>query len=163
MKGDWLPLLEWMKSLEKLALIKLESFQPGKFFAGDERTSSRLLDALIGLFLFPPLKENVKPTLRPLRCIWIHNLYVRSFQTALDYADPEHLQSYRTGAHYGHENELKSFHNLVQLDGKDDVSLGDSLLPDLSKLKYFTVSSYDDEEVIIIPLSFEYEDFIQIL
>lgn len=149
---DWLPQLQWMKSLEKLVLIKLGPFRTT--IAG-ERVISRLLDALICRFLFPPLMKNVKPTLRPHRCIWIQDFEVWPYK-ALDYADPECLQSYRTGAPHGDENDFKSFHNLVQLDGMVDVSLRDSLLPDLSKLKYFTISSFDDEEVKMNSLSFWY-------
>ena len=152
-KGEWLPKLDWIKNLETLALIKLGTSQPRKHFGGsDACVSSRLLDALIGP-LFPPLEENVKPTLRSLRSIWFHNFHVRSFQI-LDYADPEHLQSCQTGVHHGHEKDFNSFHNLVQLVGINPEDDRDSLLPDLSKLKYYTINSYRDEDVILILLPF---------
>ncbi len=141
-KRYWLPQLQWMKSLDKLVLVKLGPFRLVK---NGKRIYSRILDALICDFLFPLLEENVKPTLRPHKCIWFEDFEVFDCFEALDYADPECLQSYRTGGSYKYE--FKSFHNLVQLDGMVGVHLRDSLLPDLKKLTYFTISSYDDEEV----------------
>jgi len=147
---DWLPHLEWMKSLETLALIKL-----GPCGVVNPTVCSPLLDVLCR-FLFPLLEKKVKPALRPHRCIWIQGFELEIWPfNALDYADPEFLQCYRTEDH-GDEikNDFKSFSNLVQLDTTDNLIYHGSLLADLKKLKYFRINSSDDEEVIIILLSF---------
>lgn len=67
---DWLPLLEWLKSLETLTFIELAPYGHG--------ISSSFINPLCR-FLFPPSKKNVKPTLRPHRCIWIQDCDVENY------------------------------------------------------------------------------------
>ena len=147
-ESELLPHFEWMRALESLSFINLGPY-------GGATAHSILLDALCR-FLFPILEENVKPTLLPHRCIWLQDFELEIWpHNALDYADPEFLQSYRIKDLDGEiQNDFQSFHKLVQLDGMVGVQLCDSLLPDLKKLTYFTTSSYDDEEVKMNQKSF---------
>lgn len=142
MVRDWLPQLAWMKSLKSLVLVKLG---PYATTGSGARIISILLDSLCG-YLFPTSEK--KPTSLPLKCIWIHNFEVYPFR-ALDYADPECLQSFKTGDSDGDQENYESFYNLENLDGMLAHNLSESGLKDMSKLKYYFGRGYEFEEVNI--------------
>lgn len=64
---------------------------------------------------------------------------------------PIELCPIRTAFDIDFVNDVKLFHHLVQLEGMAAVSLGYSLLSDLTKLRYFAIDSYRDEEVKMNP------------
>jgi len=134
---DWFPLLQWMKSLESLVIIKLGQYAtPG---AG-VYVISRLLDALCE-YLFTRLEEN--PTPRPLHCLWIQD-----FETykvgAWKYVIPERLQSFLTGDCDDDDESYEPFYNLEQLGGSTGLDYYKFPLPSLHKLKYVSGHSYGD-------------------
>ena len=68
---DWLPQLDWMKSLKSLVLVKL-----GPCASSDAgvRMISILLDSLTCRYLFPHREEKEPP--RPLEHLWIQNFEI---------------------------------------------------------------------------------------
>ena len=138
---DWLPQLEWMKSFKSLVLVKLGPY--GRRGCG-ARVISILLDSLVCGYLFPGGEK--KPTPRPLRCIWIENFEVCPYK-ALRYANPECLQSFKTGDPDGYRENYESFPNLENLDGMVAHNISKSPLPSASKLRYYCGRGYTYEEV----------------
>ena len=130
-------MLDWMKSLKSLVLVKLGPY--ATFNAGN-RVLSRLLVFLFE-YLFPSIGS---PAPRPLQRLWIEDYEVYPC-SMVKFATPKCLQSYRSGEP-GYEEHYDGFLNVEHLAGNMGINFSRPMV-NLSKLKFVTGSSDDYEKV----------------